>query len=73
MVTYLQWSLKQTIYQKICLDIFMYLKDDTMIKDKHNNSTQYKCYHSLIPVVVVKVYYKDFENYFLRINAPKSR
>ena len=44
--------------------IYVFKKDDTMIKDKHNNSTQYKCYHSLIPVVVVKVYYKDFENYF---------
>ena len=53
--------------------IYVFKKDDTMIKDKPNNSTQYKCYHSLIPVAVVKVYYKDFEKCFLRINAPKSR
>ena len=39
-----------------------------MIKGNYHYTTQYKCYHDLIPQKVVKVYYKDFEDYFERRN-----
>ena len=46
--------------------IYVFKYDDTMIKDKY--SYQYKCYQKLIPIDVVEVKYKDYENYYKVIN-----
>lgn len=39
---------------------------EDMIKDNHEHTTQYRCYHNLVPKKVIKVKYKDFEKYFIR-------
>lgn len=46
--------------------IYVFKKDSTMIKDEEKNTTQYRCYHDLPTVDVIKVFYKDFEKYFER-------
>lgn len=46
--------------------IYVFDKSDDMIKDNHQFTTQYRCYHDLIPQRVIKVDYKDFEEYFSR-------
>ena len=53
--------------------VYVFSKDDSMIKDNHVYTTQYRCYHPIKPIDVVKVYYKDFEQYFERENIDKSR
>ncbi len=53
--------------------IYIFKKDEFMIKDNHENTTQYRCYHNLKPIDVVQVYYKDFADYFKRTNISKSR
>ena len=47
--------------------IYVFEKNEEMIKDNKKFTTQYRCYKELIPQKVIKVYYKDFENYFERI------
>jgi hypothetical protein len=42
--------------------IYVFKKDDDMIKYKH--SYQYKCHKSLIPVDVVEIKYKDYKQYY---------
>ena len=44
-----------------------------MIKDNHKYTTQYRCYHELRPVDIVKVYYKDFADYFSRESLQKLK
>ena len=51
--------------------IYIFDKSDDMIKDSHEYTTQYRCYHNLIPQKVIKVNYKDFEEYFNRENYQK--
>ena len=46
--------------------IYVFEKNGNMIKDNHQHTTQYRCYHSLVPQKVIKIYYKDLEKYFLR-------
>ena len=46
--------------------IYVFKKDDSMIKDDKENTTQYRCYRNLEVAEVIKVYYKDFEKYFKR-------
>lgn len=46
--------------------VYFFTKTDDMIKDNHEYTTQYRCYHELHPIDVVKVYYKDFSSYFSR-------
>ena len=46
--------------------IYIFDKSDDMIKDNRQFTTQYRCYHSLIPQKVIKVNYKDFEEFFSR-------
>lgn len=46
--------------------IYVFEKDSDMIKDKQEQTTQYRCYRKLKPIDVVKVYYKDFASYFNR-------
>ena len=53
--------------------VYVFSKDESMIKDNHEYKTQYRCYHSIKPIEVVKVYYKDFAEYFERENIDKSR
>ncbi|MBQ6538959.1 MAG: hypothetical protein IJL76_01625 [Bacilli bacterium] len=50
----------------LCGYIYVFDKSDDMIKDNHQFTTQYRCYHDLIPQRVIKVDYKDFEEYFSR-------
>ena len=49
--------------------IYVFKYDDTMIKDKY--SYQYKCYQKLIPIDVVEVNYKDYEQYYEVVNYRK--
>lgn len=51
--------------------IYIFDKSDDMIKDNHHFTTQYRCYHNLIPQKVIKVNYKDFEEFFSRKNYQK--
>lgn len=51
--------------------IFVFKKDDDMVKDNNKFTTQYRCYHELVPQKIIKVNYKDFEKYFYRANKPK--
>lgn len=53
--------------------VYVFQKDDSIIKDNHEYTTQYRCYHNLKPIDVIKVYYKDFAKYFKRENIHKSR
>ncbi len=53
--------------------IYIFKKDDSMIKDNHEHTTQYRCYHNLKPIDVVQVYYKDFADYFKRENIQKLK
>jgi len=53
--------------------VYIFDKSDDMMKDNHQYTTQYRCYHDLIPQRVVKVYYKDFEEFFRRENYNISR
>ena len=46
--------------------IYVFEKDNDMIKDEQEQTTQYRCYHELEPIDVVKVYYKEFASYFNR-------
>ncbi len=46
--------------------IYIFEKTEDMIKDNQQFTTQYRCYHNLIPKKVIKVDYKDFEKYFSR-------
>ena len=50
----------------LCGYIYIFEKNDDMIKDNHDITTQYRCYHDLVPQKVIKVYYKDFLEYFYR-------
>ena len=51
--------------------IYVFNKDDDMIKDKQ--TYQYKCFKELIPIDVVEVHYKDYEKYYEVNNYSKSR
>lgn len=42
--------------------IYVFIKDDDMIKDKR--SYQYKCYKELIPIDIIEVHYKEYEKYY---------
>ncbi len=53
--------------------VYVFNKTDDMIKDNHECTTQYRCYHELRPIDVVKVYYKDFADYFSRESLKKSK
>ena len=55
----------------LCGYIYVFDKIDDMIKDNHQFTTQYRCYHDLIPQRVITVNYKDFEKYFNRENYQK--
>ena len=53
--------------------VYVFDKTDDMVKDRYEYTTQYRCYHELRPVDVVKVYYKDFASYFNREISQKSK
>lgn len=42
--------------------IYVFLKDNDMIKDK--NSYQYKCFKEKKPIDMIKITYKDFKKYY---------
>lgn len=46
------------------IDVFK--KDNSMIKD--NNTYQYKCYHQLFPIDIIKVKYQEYKKYYKVIN-----
>lgn len=48
--------------------VYVFKKDDSIIRDNRQNTTQYKCYHNLKPLDVIKVYYSDYIQYFERKN-----
>lgn len=48
--------------------IYVFEKTEDMIKDNDEFTTQYRCFHELIPQKAIKVYYKDFAQYFERQN-----
>lgn len=49
--------------------IYVFLKDDDMIKD--SDSYQYKCYKELVPIDIVEVCYKDYMKYYEVISKRK--
>lgn len=51
--------------------VYVFLKDDDMLKD--SDSYQYKCYQSKKPIDIVKVTYRDFKNYYHVKNNNKGR
>lgn len=53
--------------------IYIFKKTDDIVKDDHIYTTQYRCYHELYPIDVVKVYYKDFSDYFNREISKKNK
>ena len=53
--------------------VYVFDKIDDMIKDNHEYTTKHRCYHELRPIDVVKVYYKDFADYFSRESLQKSK
>ena len=57
----------------LCGYICVFEKDDDMVKDDFDSTTQYRCYHDLIPQKNVKVDYKDFEKYFSRKQKQSNR
>ena len=56
----------ENVPDDLCGYVHVFEKDADMIKDNHQYTTQYRCYHSLVPKKVIKVEYKDFEEYFVR-------
>ena len=56
----------------LCDYIYIFEKSEDMIKDNHKFTTQYRCYHDLISRKVIKVNYKDFEDFFCRKNLLKK-
>ena len=42
--------------------IYVFEKSEDMIKDE--KTYQYKCFHDLIPIDVVKITYREFKHYF---------
>ena len=58
--------------ENLCGYVYVFEKSDDMIKDNHQYTTQYRCYHDLKPQKVIKISYKDFEEFFNRKNNPKK-
>ncbi len=58
--------------ENLCGFIHIFEITSDMIKDNHNYTTQYRCYHNLVPKKVVKIKYEDFEKYFLRNEIIKN-
>ena len=56
----------------LCGYIYVFEKSEDMIKDDHQITTQYRCYHDLKPQKVIKVNYKDFEEFFSKGNQTKN-
>ncbi len=56
----------ENLPEDMCGYIYVFDKDDSMVKDNHEGVTQYRCYHDLEPIDVIKVYYSDFDCYFER-------
>ena len=52
----------------LCGYIYIFDKNEDMIKDNHEFTTQYRCYHDLTSQKVIKVNYRDFEGFFSREN-----
>lgn len=56
----------ENLPENLCGYVYVFEKTDDMIKDNHEYTTQYRCYHNLVPKKVITVEYKDYENYFIR-------
>lgn len=50
--------------------VYVFLKDETMVKDKDNY--QYRCYHELIPIDIIEVKFKDFASDFAIIYSEEK-
>ena len=48
--------------------VYVFRKTDDIVKDAHDQTTQYRCYSNLQPIDAVKVYYKDMAQYFNQIH-----
>lgn len=56
----------------LCGYIYIFEKNEDMIKDNNVFTTQYRCYHDLTPQKVIKVNYRDFKEFFSRENQAKK-
>ena len=54
------------VFDDIIGYIYVFKKDNSMIKD--NNTYQYKCYHQLVPIDIIKVKYQEYKKYYKVIN-----
>ena len=61
----------ENLPENLCGYVYVFEKTDDMIKDNHEYTTQYRCYHNLVPKKVIKVEYKDYENNFIRTELMK--
>lgn len=59
-----------TISDDIIGYIYVFLKDDSMVKDEE--SYQYKCFSSLKPIDVVLVRYGDYSSYYEVIDSSEK-
>lgn len=57
------------IYEDMIGYIYVFKKNDSMIKDE--DSYQYKCYEELYPFDVVEIHYRDFSEYYELKNNTK--
>lgn len=53
--------------------VYVFKKDDSMVKDDEEGSYQYKCYRELTPIDVVEVCYKDYDKYYEVSNKKLKR
>lgn len=54
------------IPEKLFGYVYIFKKDESMIKDNHEHTCQYRCYHKIKPIYRIKVYYDDYKIYFTR-------
>lgn len=53
--------------------VYVFNKKKDMIKDNHEQTLQYRCYHRIQPDDVIKIYFRDFAKYFNRILFQSER
>ena len=57
--------------------VYVFEKNDDIIKDVqgNENTTQYKCYHELKPIDIIKINFKDYEKYYdnLKIKVENNK
>lgn len=53
--------------------IYVLKKEEDITKDSYEYTTQYRCYHELEPIKVIKVNFDYFEKYFQRVEQKQRK